>query len=68
MEIFLGGAKLNIVAKIVGLLLLLGAAAHVYRVCRPFPFVVGRYNVPRWYSLLFAAAEAYGGLMLLFMA
>jgi len=59
---------LNIGAKVVGLLLLLGAATHIFRVCRPFAFIVGRYHIPRWYSLPFAVAEAYGGLMLLFMA
>jgi hypothetical protein len=58
---------LSVVAKVVGFLLLAGAAAHIYRMCRPFPFIVGRYDIPRWYSLPFAVAEACGGLMLLFM-
>ncbi|HME73178.1 MAG TPA: hypothetical protein VKM54_25415 [Myxococcota bacterium] len=58
----------NIFSMIVGVLLLLGAATHVYRMCCPFAFIVGRYNIPRWYSLPFAASEAYAGLMLLNMA
>ena len=59
---------LVVVAKIVGLLLLAGAAAHIYRMCRPFDFIVGKYSIPRWYSLPFAVAEGCGGLLLLFMA
>ena len=54
----------NIFSLIVGVLLLLGAAMHVYRMYRPFAFIIGRYAVPRWYSLPFAAGEAYAGVML----
>ena len=57
---------LSIAAKIVGVLMLLGAAAHVLRMVRPFAFVVGPYNIPPLGSLPFAVAEACGGLMLLF--
>ena len=56
-----------IVAKIVGVLLLAGAATHVLRMIRPFAFIVGPYDIPPWVSLPFALAEASGGLLLLFM-
>jgi hypothetical protein len=58
----------NIFSMIVGVLLLLGAATHVYRLSRPLAFIVGSYSVPRWCSLIFLAGEAYAGVMLLNMA
>jgi hypothetical protein len=58
----------NILSMIVGVLLLLGAASHVFRLFRPLAFIVGSYAVPRWCSLFFAAAEAYAGVTLLTMA
>ena len=59
---------LNIVSTVVGVLLLLGAATHVYRLFRPLAFIVGSYSVPRWYSIFFLAAEAYAGVTLLGLA
>jgi hypothetical protein len=58
----------NIFSMIVGVLLLLGAAVHVYRLFRPLAFIVGSYSVPRWCSVIFLAGEAYAGVMLLNMA
>ncbi|MBI1816360.1 MAG: hypothetical protein HYR72_15390 [Deltaproteobacteria bacterium] len=58
----------SILSMIVGVLLLLGAATHVYRMWRPFAFIIGSYAVPRWYSLPFAVGEAYAGVLLLRMA
>ena len=58
----------NILSMIVGVLLLLGAASHVFRLFRPLAFIVGSYAVPRWCSLFFAAAETYAGVMLLNLA
>jgi hypothetical protein len=58
----------NIFSMIVGVLLLLGATAHAYRLFRPLAFIVGSYSVPRWCSLIFLAAEAYAGVMLLNLA
>jgi hypothetical protein len=58
----------NIISMIVGVLLLLGAATHAYRLFRPLAFIVGSYSVPRWCSIIFLAGEAYAGVMLLNMA
>jgi hypothetical protein len=58
----------HILSMIVGVMLLLGAAAHLYRLLRPLAFIVGSYSVPRWCSAIFLAGEAYAGVMLLNMA
>jgi hypothetical protein len=58
----------NIFSMIVGVMLLLGAAAHAYRLFRPLAFIIGSYSVPRWCSIIFLASEAYAGVMLLNMA
>jgi len=58
----------NILSMIVGVMLLLGASSHLYRLFRPLAFIIGSYSVPRWYSIFFLAAEAYAGVMLLNMA
>jgi len=53
---------------IVGVMLLLGAFSHLYRLFRPLAFIIGSYSVPRWCSIIFLAGEAYGGVTLLNMA
>jgi len=58
----------KIITAIVGVLFLLGAAMHAYRLYRRFSFTIGGYDIPVWWSLPVAAAEAYGGLMLLIAA
>jgi hypothetical protein len=58
----------NVFSMVVGVLLLLGAAAHAYRLFRPLAFIIGSYSVPRWCSIIFLAGEAYAGVTLLSMA
>jgi hypothetical protein len=58
----------NILSMIVGVMLLLGASSHLYRLFRPLAFIIGSYSVPRWCSIIFLAGEAYAGVMLLNMA
>ena len=50
---------------ITGLLLLLGAAAHGYRLYRPFEIIVAGHNIPTWYSWPVAIIAALLGLMVL---
>ncbi|MCX7064481.1 MAG: hypothetical protein NT024_08000 [Proteobacteria bacterium] len=58
----------SIFSMIVGVMLLLGASSHPYRLFRPLAFIIGSYSVPRWYSVIFLAGEGYAGAMLLKMA
>jgi len=58
----------TIFSMIVGVMLLLGAAAHAYRLFRPLAFIIGSYSVPRWCSIFFLAAETYAGVTLLSLA
>ena len=58
----------TIFSMIVGVMLLLGAAAHAYRLFFPLAFIIGSYSVPRWCSIIFLAGEAYAGVTLLSMA
>jgi hypothetical protein len=50
---------------IAGLLLLLGAAAHGYRLYRPFEIIIGGHSIPTWYSWPGAAIAAFLGVMVL---
>ena len=50
---------------IAGLLLLLGAAAHGYRLYRPFEIIIAGHNIPLWYSWPAAIIAALLGLMVL---
>jgi hypothetical protein len=60
---------LNIFSMVAGVVLLLGASAHVFRVfVRPLAFIVGSYAVPLWCSVPFAIVEAYAGVTLLHLA
>ena len=57
---------LNIFSMVAGVVLLLGASAHVFRLfVRPLAFIVGSYAVPLWCSVPFAIVEAYAGVTLL---
>jgi len=41
----------KIITTIVGLLFLLGAAMHGYRLYRRFSFIIGGYDIPVWWGL-----------------
>jgi hypothetical protein len=58
----------KIITAIVGVLFLLGAALHGYRLYSRFPVIICGYDIPVWWSLPVGAGEAYGGLMLLIVA
>jgi hypothetical protein len=58
----------KIITSIVGVLFLLGAALHCYRLYSRLPVIIGGYDIPLWWSLPVGAGEAYGGLMLLIVA
>ena len=52
-------------STIAGLLLLIGAAVHGYRLYHPFEIIIGHQEIPIWYSWPTAAVAAFLGLMVL---
>lgn len=55
----------RVFTAIAGLLLLLGAAAHGYRLYHPFAIIIAGHDLPLWYSWPGAIIAAFLGLMVL---